>query len=311
MLLGSAADPSSLVGLQHELGSIDGIEQILEVLRASRISIVAKIHSALSEVVDVYRDLFAPVQDFIYQNVSLSNKLDLTFDALLRARNFEYELLQMLDGTRAGTYFRMVSSGTLPLTESVSGTDFSSLESVSEFLGEIDSSLRTDMREGFGGRTWIGDQIKSQYEPQQIYDYVFGMNYLTPSYILRSMGKPISLLSPGQKGTLLLVFYLVVDQSGVPLIIDQPEENLDNETIANLLVPAIKMAKRNRQLIMVTHNANLAVVGDADQYVRASFENETFGYESGPLTDLVLNLDIVNVLEGTKPAFANRGSKYL
>jgi ABC-type lipoprotein export system ATPase subunit len=66
-------------------------------------------------------------------------------------------------------------------------------------------------------------------------------------------------LSPGQRGALLLIFYLLVDRDRIPIILDQPEENLDNETVYNLLVGVITRAKQHRQVVMVTHNANLAV----------------------------------------------------
>jgi hypothetical protein len=52
--------------------------------------------------------------------------------------------------------------------------------------------------------------------------------------------KELSELSPGERGTLLLVFYLLVDKDDIPLMIDQPEENLDNQTVFDLLVPCIK-----------------------------------------------------------------------
>lgn len=80
----------------------------------------------------------------------------------------------------------------------------------------------------------------------------------------------IGQLSPGERGLLLLIFYLLVDKEDMPIIIDQPEENLDNQTIFKVLVKCIKAAKERRQVIMVTHNPNLAVVCDAEQIIHAS-----------------------------------------
>ena len=120
-------------------------------------------------------------------------------------------------------------------------------------------------------------------------------------------------LSPGERGTLLLVFYLLIDRRTDPLIIDQPEENLDNGTIARLLVPAIRFAKEQRQLLMVTHNPNIAVVCDAEQVVHAEVD-KTDGnrvtYTSGSIEDPEITRLIVDVLEGTKPAFDLRDDKY-
>ena len=68
-----------------------------------------------------------------------------------------------------------------------------------------------------------------------------------------------------------------------------------------------------RQIIMVTHNPNLAVVCDAEQIIRASFDRRdqaTIAYQSGSIEDGVINSHVVNVLEGTKDAFDNRSGKY-
>lgn len=94
---------------------------------------------------------------------------------------------------------------------------------------------------------------------------------------------------------------------------DQPEENLDNETVVNLLVPVLTEAKKKRQIFMVTHNPNLAVVCDAEQVIYCSFDRKKSSkitYVSGAIETPTLNVHVVNVLEGTKVAFDNRRSKY-
>jgi ABC-type lipoprotein export system ATPase subunit len=137
---------------------------------------------------------------------------------------------------------------------------------------------------------------------------------LKPEYSLRLDGKELSHLSPGERGTLLLVFYLLVDKSSNPIIVDQPEENLDNHTVFRLLIPVIKDVKKRRQLIMVTHSPNIAVVCDAEQIIHAHIDRSDGNrvlYTMGAIEAPELNLHAINVLEGTRPAFDNRGSKYL
>lgn len=98
----------------------------------------------------------------------------------------------------------------------------------------------------------------------------------------------------------------LVDRSDIPLVIDQPEENLDNQTVYKTLVPCIKDAKQRRQIIMVTHNPNLAVVCDAEQVIYAEIQKENgnaVSYSSGSIENPNINRRIVDVLEGTKPAF--------
>ena len=94
---------------------------------------------------------------------------------------------------------------------------------------------------------------------------------------------------------------------------DQPEENLDNESVYSLLVPYIKKAKQKRQVIIVTHNPNLAVVCDAEQIIYADMNKKKneIRYESGSIESQEMNKRIVDVLEGTMPAFTKRDEKYL
>jgi predicted ATPase len=97
-------------------------------------------------------------------------------------------------------------------------------------------------------------------------------------------------------------------------VIDQPEENLDNQTVFNLLVPCIKEAKQRRQIIVITHNPNLAVVCDAEQIIACSInkhDGNRLSYVSGAIENPAINKLIVDILEGTRPAFDNRGAKYL
>ena len=113
---------------------------------------------------------------------------------------------------------------------------------------------------------------------------------------------------------MLLVFYLLVEKDDIPLVIDQPEENLDNQTVYDLLVPCIKDARQRRQIIIVTHNPNLAVVCDADQVIHADLDKANhykMSYTSGGIENPAINKAIVDILEGTMPAFKNRDSKYL
>jgi len=62
-------------------------------------------------------------------------------------------------------------------------------------------------------------------------NYLFGLGYLQAKYDLKVTGKNLSALSAGERGGLLLIFYLMLDKRDIPLVIDQPEDNLDNKTV--------------------------------------------------------------------------------
>ena len=112
---------------------------------------------------------------------------------------------------------------------------------------------------------------------------------------------------------MLLIFYLFIDKEDTPLVIDQPEENLDNESVYAVLVKCIKEAKKRRQIIIVTHNPNLAVVCDAEQVIYAEIDKQNgnqITYTCGAIENPIINKKLIDVLEGTRPAFSNRGHKY-
>lgn len=120
-------------------------------------------------------------------------------------------------------------------------------------------------------------------------------------------------LSPGERGALLLIFYLTLDQNDIPLVIDQPEENLDNQSIFKILVQFIKKAKEKRQIIIVTHNPNLAVACNAEQIVHVSMTKEKenlISFISGSLENPIINSAVINILEGTYPALNTRTNTY-
>ena len=175
-------------------------------------------------------------------------------------------------------------------------------------------TLFARMAERDGKPLLLKDQLRQGVTVQEIYDFAYSLGFLSPIYNLQWDGKGLEQLSPGERGNLLLIFYLLVDQDDIPLVIDQPEENLDNQTVFKTLVPCIKDAKKRRQMIMVTHNPNLAVVCDAEQVICAEMQKDHENaviYTSGSIEDPAINRRIVDILEGTRPAFDKRDDKYI
>ena len=133
---------------------------------------------------------------------------------------------------------------------------------------------------GFISKYWKDLLSHAPYAPSQKDDFqawskrfahwLFGTDHITVQYDLFYDGVDIRKLSPGTRGIVLLLLYLALDETDDrPLIIDQPEENLDPKSVFEELVPLFVAAKTKRQVIMVTHNANLVINTDADQIVVA------------------------------------------
>ena len=119
---------------------------------------------------------------------------------------------------------------------------------------------------------------------------------------------PLENQSMGQRAIVLLKIILAYDDK--PLIIDQPEEDLDNKYIYDQLVSAFREAKDNRQIIIATHNANLVVNTDADQIIVATCEDGVISYNVGTLENKYTQESVKNILEGGETAFKKREEKY-
>ncbi|MGZ9709407.1 TrlF family AAA-like ATPase [Glaciimonas sp. GNP009] len=124
------------------------------------------------------------------------------------------------------------------------------------------------------------------------------------------MKREFSQLSLGQQQSVLLALILSSD-SKRPLIIDQPEDNLDSEFIFHTFVPVLRRAKERRQVIIVTHNANIAVLGDAEQLIVLKTNRDRSQIVArGSIDDPMARDAACKILEGAKEAFARRARIY-
>ncbi|MCW8208426.1 ABC transporter [Verminephrobacter aporrectodeae subsp. tuberculatae] len=311
-LTGSKDKPQSIEWFKAEIASINSLPDKLVVLKAHRVELARQVHEQIFKTVEEYRQLYGPVQEFVMSTGQMNMDLPLSFAVRIDGSDFQETFLRKINRQSRGSFSGMNESEQL-MRGLLKEISFENVNSTLDFLGRIDYMLYLDHRESGGGReTKIADQLRRESNPQDILDYLFGMSYLTPRYSLTLNQQEISQLSPGERGLLLLVFYLLLDKDDIPIVIDQPEENLDNQTIFNVLVKCIKAAKQRRQVIMVTHNPNLAVVCDAEQIICATCDKttNTFNYISGSIESPAIKAKVVDILEGTKPAFKNRQQKY-
>ncbi|MEI6259341.1 MAG: phosphoesterase [Deltaproteobacteria bacterium] len=127
--------------------------------------------------------------------------------------------------------------------------------------------------------------------------------------------QPLDKLSTGQKATAVLLLLLL--ESNAPLVVDHPEDDLDNRFITEGVVPKMRQEKRRRQFIFATHNANIPVLGDAELIVglsavgeaehgRASLNSENMGSIDTPIVSELVK----EILEGGQEAFETRRLKY-
>lgn len=160
------------------------------------------------------------------------------------------------------------------------------------------------------------DKVRYQAWLVEVSGWLYSTDHIRVSYSIQHEGVDIETLSPGTRGIVLLLLYLAVDtDDDRPLIIDQPEENLDPKSVFDELVGLFRKAKQHRQIIIVTHNANLIVNTDADQVVVAECSQlspgklPVFEYTCGSLEDQSIRSLVCSILEGGEEAFRERAKR--
>lgn len=128
--------------------------------------------------------------------------------------------------------------------------------------------------------------------------------------VISLSGRPIEQLSPGQRCTALLPIILMEGSS--PLVIDQPEDNLDNSLVFDVVVEVIRSLKERRQLVVATHNPNIPVSGDAEQIVVLEALSDTQGRPrvQGSIDCPEIVREVTEIMEGGREAFELRAKKY-
>jgi len=311
-IIGSEEKPDTIKYLEKRLKYID--EDLINEIKAhykERLSISNDVFLKKEELKGIRKKLFRPIETLISNNEDLNENFPITLEVAFKMTGFDEKFLEMINQSAVGS-FRGKDDGAQRLKTISDSFEINDKDSFLGYLNEIIENLKKDKREGKGEeRLDIHTQILGA--PEDFYDFIFSLDYLEPYYELRLDNKSLSELSPGEKGYLLLVFYLFIDKGDIPLIVDQPEENLDNQSVFELLVPCIKKVKKRRQLIIVTHNPNIAVVCDAEQIIHSKIDKTKkfkVSYTTGSIENPNINQMIVEVLEGTLPAFNKRDSAY-
>jgi predicted ATPase len=127
--------------------------------------------------------------------------------------------------------------------------------------------------------------------------------------VIQYNGKSLDKHSLGQRASALILFLLAQRENDV-LIIDQPEDDLDNQTIYDEVIKELKKIKGNMQFIFATHNANIPVLGDSEKVVACSYDEKKITVHSGTIDNHQTQRFIVDIMEGGDEAFNRRKNIY-
>jgi ABC-type lipoprotein export system ATPase subunit len=306
----------TLAFLQAEATRIlDEYPKTLAELQAARNAISRKVFESKRGLTAFYDSVKSAIEGEITKHRSDLGDYAISIDAELSfAPVFFEDFFRFVAQNKAGTFYGRDEGRAALQRFASSVSDWEGHDQVDAFLTSVCDALQHDRRPHMRGeRSTIESQLRDRRTVTEVYDYLYGFEYLEPKYELKVDGKHLSALSPGERGGLLLVFYLMLDRRDIPLIIDQPEDNLDNKSVYEILVKFLKKAKKRRQILIVTHNPNLAVVADAEQIIHVTIDKKNqndFDYVAGAIENPTINALVVDILEGTRPAFDNRRLKY-
>lgn len=281
---------------------IDDIEDQIKVLTAKQ----EKISVLAEERFNVYSSV---MQNMILLRMFLQEAID-KFESGKDEMLDHLEFAASVDTTKSSDLLESLLDKINNRTNSpgqVSAEYRSIAKEVNELLNGVDkeavfSTVISKMKE-FG----TGLKRRKSVSLSDLYNTLL-QRYFDIGLRIKFNGKDLSELSMGERAVVLLKVLLALDDT--PLLIDQPEEHLDNRYIYNELVPAIRKAKTKRQIIIATHNANLVVNTDAEQIIIAKYDTGNLSCEVGTLENAAIRDQIKTILEGGDEAFKKREEKY-
>lgn len=301
--------------LEREIKNLDeNVSATLAKRRERQIELYLEVFKALSADEEGLKELYAPLQEAIDQfgeemqfSVSVGYQID--------AKSWLAQSSRFFDGRRVGAEAKRTQIE--KIVERQLGPAWKSGDPA-----QIEPAFR-ELVTAVDPKTFPEKFGTAKLTQVQLYDWLFSVEHVELTYKIHYSGTQLEFLSPGTRGIALLVLYLLMDEDDTrPLLIDQPEGNLDNSSVYKQLVPYIRKAKKRRQIILITHNPNLVVATDAEQIVIATAERPTtqpypcLRYDSGSLEhsvvgdELGIRESVCLLLEGGEEAFKAREKRY-
>lgn len=301
--------------LEMEIKNLDTrVKKLLSKKQSQLLEIYLEFFSALKDDEAGLRDLYIPIQHAI-EDLGMDKKFEIFVGYQIDFRAWLENVGRFFDRRHAGVdekkleIERFVESSLVPAWKK---------GEIEEIRAQFEKFVKL-----FDAESFLEKFASLKTSLVELYDWMYSTDHISLNYKIRYNETELEYLSPGTRGIALLVLYLLMDEDDTrPLIIDQPEGNLDNSSVYDQLVPYIRKAKKRRQIILVTHNPNLVVATDAEQVIIATAERSnsqsypTIKYNPGSLehigkaSNLGVREAVCLLLEGGEPAFKVRENRY-
>lgn len=310
-----AQESTALKALDEKLQDAQGAAGRRKILQTEREACYGRILGAIINEQAELTALYAPLLSRLRNSPGTLSKLGFTVKRIVDADAWgEIAEEKLIDRRKAGPF-----SGRGALIKLANAELKPSWE-------KGDASQVQAAMNAFVTKYWKDFLVHAPYAPAQKSEYrawlkqfahwLYSTDHITVRYEIEYDQVDIRKLSPGTRGIVLLLLYLALDENDDrPLIIDQPEENLDPKSVFDELVGLFVEAKKKRQVIIVTHNANLVVNTDADQIIIADAGPHLAGglppitYIAGGLEDGTIRKAVCDILEGGEIAFQERARR--
>ncbi len=304
---------SALNEERKKLAAAEKIEAGIRSLQEKQKELFGAVSSArgrFHEACDAFSKEIEPL------SASMAEGLDFSAEVVWRKKDFEASVINMLDRRRFGMFARETGRDLLNLSDA---------DYCDDLLMDIWKSVRGEL-------DGCQLQLKSEITEEDFFRRLFG-DWYDIHYVVTSGGDRLDKMSPGKKGLVLLELIIELEQGDCPILIDQPEDDLDNQSVYSELRRFIKNSKKRRQIIIVTHNANIALGADAEEIIVANQDGQgrenaksKFEYRSGSIENNAApegdaaGLPFLNrysiqqhacqILDGGKEALEQRRRKY-
>jgi len=310
-----AQENSALQTLETRLTDAQGASARRKVLQTERNDTYGRVFEAISNEQNALASLYAPLMARLAASSGTLKKLSFSVRRIADVATWgTVAEEQLLDRRKRGPFNgrgALIETATEALKPAwETGTASEVKTAMTAFMGKYMNDLLSHAPYA------PTQQAEFRAWSKQFAHWLFSTDHITVRYEISYDGLDIRKLSPGTRGIVLLLLYLALDDSDDrPLIIDQPEENLDPKSVFDELVTLFIAAKAKRQVIIVTHNANLVINTDADQIIIAEAGPQPSGglppisYVAGGLENAAIRKAVCDILEGGEAAFRERARR--
>jgi hypothetical protein len=309
-----AADEATAAKLERDIELAEGAMGRIAKLAQDRTNAYRGVIAALVEKQTQLESLYAPLKARLADEVGALAKLSFQVRRTVDVEGWAAEGEELLDVRKGGEFRGRGQLAELATTDLKTVWETGAPDEIAAALAVFfDKHRQAFIDQAAVDRT---DRAAFRGWAASLTRWFYSVDHIEVAYSVRYEGSDIEQLSPGTRGIVLLMLYLAVDREDLrPLVIDQPEENLDPKSIFDELVPKFRAAKQRRQVMIVTHNANLVVNADADQVIIASCGPHRPGalpeisYQSGGLENFDVRKGVCDILEGGEAAFQERARR--